>query len=379
MAELIFRIHRSELVGALDATTGAVSSKDSIPILTNVLLELTAETLQLRGTNLEVEVDCICDVIEAENGIDPFTVSAEALLAIAKNLPENAEISFEKGKFPGQITVRSDKSRYTLHTLSGKDFPSMASNRPKPAFMVSGSALGDAFDKVRYAIAKKDLNRAFLEGAHFYPLDDVEMDVVGCDGLSMAAIRVPFERLREFPVAIIPLKTIDIYRKLFGSSKAQCSVCVNEHQIAFQSGGTTLTSKLINGRQFPYQKLLPDRSGPFMVCQRDTLKASIARTCIIAEDTTKDAVYFTLTTGKLVLQLDSMGGESATDTVDVDYEGDEHVIGFNGSFVKNMLGSVTAPGVRMYVTDSEKGCLFTPDNDAGESFMVMPMKGRRNA
>src|SRR6218665_294415 len=173
MAELIFRAHRTEIAGALDAATEAVATKDTIPLLTNVLLSPADEWLQVRGTNLDVEVEASCDLVEIGAGAEAFTVSAVAMLAIAKNLPESAEIVFEKGRFPGQITVRSASSHYTLHTLVASDYPSMSSGRVKPSFEVSAAALGDAFDKVRYAISKKDLNRAFLEGAHLYPLDDV--------------------------------------------------------------------------------------------------------------------------------------------------------------------------------------------------------------
>ncbi|WHA40944.1 DNA polymerase III subunit beta [Agrobacterium larrymoorei] len=372
MGDLYFKVHRSELVKAVDAALLATGSKEKFPALDNVLLKPHDNTLIVRGTNLDLEIEITCDLVEQGRDYG-FTVNATALANIARNLPEAAELKFEAGKDKAQVSISAARSRYTLNIMEEADFPSIG-GKPEFAFNISTAALCDMIGKVRYAIAKGDKTRPYFEGLLFNRLTDQRIEFVSCDGKNLAAVRLDFEAVEDFPQIIVPTKTVDAVAKLLSPLKSDCRININDFKISFECEGLSLISKLVDGRYPEYSRLIPQRDPSFVRADRDQFRRAIARTCAVTREASKDALKLSVSSDGLMLSLNSGVGESAAEPVEISYDGEAYEKGYNSAFLTKMLESISTPSVRMYGTDPSTGGHFTPDNDAAEDFIVMPMR-----
>lgn len=373
MADLIFRAHRVDLLPALEAAIEAVSRKDTIPILMNVLLKPQAGRLLVRGTDLDTEVETDCDLLETGNG-HAITVHAKALYDIVRNAPESTEIAVSAGKTSAQVAIAAGKSRYVLNVLPEADFPSMGASRPLESFAVNASKLSEALGKISYAIERSDKTRFYLMGAFLTLSAENVLDVVGCDGKSLAVVKMELEEAKPFEGVLVPLKSVATFRKLFGERKAPCIVSINDVKIVFECEGLTFTSKLIDGRFPDYNRIIPKKNDCIVIADRAAVRAAISRTCIVSSDTSREALRLIVDEDTMQLQLLTREGEDATESVSIKYEGDAYQKGYNGSFLTNMLASITTPEFRMYGADPQLPGLFTPNDDSMEEYVLMPMK-----
>lgn len=373
MAELYFRIHRAELLAALNAVRDAIPRKDEVPILQNVLLQPEGDRLTVRGTDLSIEVQTRCDLLEAGNG-QALTINFEETYSIVKNLPESAEISIQEGKGQGQVTVLSGRSRYTLHFLPAADFPSMGNERPPFAFAAGAAVLNSAFRKVLYAVNVNMKDRPFLMGVHVHRTDNDKLAVVGCNGLKVAVSRIAPAEMAQFKAATIPTETINIIRRLMGESKDACRFHLNENKVVVECEEIVITSRLVDGVFLPYGKVIPARNGEFVRADCAAVIHALNRVTAISSNIKTSATRFLFSSGQMHIELVSSNGQAATETLDIDYEGEEFQRGFNASFVKDTLESISTASFLLFGKDREAPGHFTPDNDADEDYVVMPMR-----
>ncbi|NTA79545.1 DNA polymerase III subunit beta [Agrobacterium tumefaciens] len=370
---IYFRAHRSELLAALAAVNEAVPTKDSIPILTNVLLQPDGERLLLRGTNLDLEIETHCELLEA-SASDGLTISADEFYRIVKNMPESAEITLAPGKFPGQVAISGGRSRYNLHTLPVSDFPSIGSDRPPLAFTVHANLLTDALGKVTYAINTTMKDRTHLMGAFIEGLESGKLAIVATNGLKMAVSRISPNEITSFEPPIVPTKTVQAIRKLMGHSKAICSFYVNDRKLVIECEDIKLVSKLIDGTFPDYRRIVPSRDRVFLRADRESISKAITRACVIAGDTTREAIKLGISEGSMQIELATTTGQSAVENVDIEFDGESHLRGFNGVFFNETLSSISTTSFRLYGTDPGAPGHITPDGDADEDYIVMPMR-----
>ncbi len=373
MAELYFRIHRTQFLSALGTVRDAIPKKDEIPILQNVLLHPEGERMMVRGTDLSVEVQTQCDLLEAGNGL-PLTINFEEVHSIVKNLPESAEITIEAGKGPGQVAIRSGRSRYNLHFLPASDFPSMGHERPPFAFSIGAAVLNVAFRKVAFAFNVNMKDRPFLMGAHIHNLPDGKIAVVGCNGLKVAVSRLAAVEVATFQAATMPTETVNIFKRLMGDSKAPCTFYLSENKVVIENEDCIITSRLVDGVFLDYSRVIPDRQGTFIRADCATVIQALNRVTAISGDIKTSATKFFFSTGQLSVELVTQNGQAATETLDIEYQGEEFQRGFNASFVKDTLESISTTSFLLYGKDREAPGHFTPDNDADEDYVVMPMR-----
>lgn len=368
-----FRAHRSELLTALAAVTEAVPSKDTIPILENVLLQPDGERLLLRGTNLDIEVETRCELLEVGDS-EGLTIAADEFYRIVKNMPESAEITLAPGKFPGQVAISGGRSRFNLHTLPATDFPSIGTERPPLAFVTQANQLADAIGKVSHAINTTMKDRTHLMGAFIEGLDNGKLAVVATNGLKLAVSRHTPQALSKFEGQIVPTKTVQVFRKLLGQTKASCSAYINDRKIVIECEDITIVSKLVDG-QFPdYARIIPKRDAVFLRANRDAISKAITRACVIAGDTTSEAIKFNVSDGAMQIELSTRDGQNAAETVDVEFDGPDHLRGFNGIYVNETLSSISTTSFRLHGTDPGAPGHFTPDGDADDDYIVMPIR-----
>ena len=367
-----FRVHKSALQPALNAVFEAVDTRSTIPILENVLLCPKGNELLLRGTDLSVEVEAACELLD-EGLQTPVTMSGEGLRQIVRNLPENAEITFSPGAFPDQIKIQSGRSRFTLRSLPEKDFPSIAEKVEGDPFDIEIGPLIDALGRVSYAI-KDDETRFYLSGACIHPVGEDGLAVVGCDGHNLAVVRLSVGQALVFRPIIVPLKMVKAARRLFGGSKGRASVTVADAMLRISCAGVTVISKLVDG-QFPdYNRIIPSEGNSPVIAPVLTLKAAVSRVCIVANDLEKDTIRLQCESGELRISMKSTDGEEATEDMPVDYDGPPFEIGFNGKYMTHVLGSIGTQDVAIHVTDAGSPGLFRPTIDRDEHFVLMPRR-----
>ncbi len=360
-------------MSALAAVNEAIPSKDSIPILENVLLKPEGGRLLLRGTNLDIEIETRCELVssDAEEGL---TVAADDFYRIVKNMPETAEISFAPGKFPGQVEIKGGRSRFNLHTLPASDFPSIGADLPPLAFSIPASLLTEALGKVSYAINTTMKDRPFMMGVFVEASPSGKLAFVATNGLKLAACMVNPTEAQKFHPQILPTKTVQAIRKLFGQSKAICTVYLNQRKMAIHCEDISLVSKLIDG-QFPdYSRVIPSKDQIFLRADREATSKAITRACVISGDTSREAIKLGVDGNSMQIELATSDGQSAAEMLDVEYDGDAHIRGFNGQFVNETLASISTSTFRLYGTDPSAPALFTPDSDADEIYLVTPIR-----
>ena len=373
MGELFFRAHRVELLAAFNAVRDAIPRKDEIPILQNVLLRPEGEKLMVRGTDLSIEVQTQCDLLDVGSA-GALTINFEEAYSIVRNLPESAEISIEAGRAEGQVTIISGRSRYNLHFLPASDFPSMGNERPPVAFTIGAATLNAAFRKVLYAVNVNMKDRPFLMGVHVHKEASGKLAVVGCNGLKVAVSRISTVEAAKFSPATIPTETVNIFRRLLGESKANVSFSLNENKVVIEGEDIIITSRLIDGTFLPYAQVIPERNDEFIRADCASVITALNRVTAIARDIKTSATKFYFSSGQMRIELITTNGQAAVETLDIDYQGEEFKRGFNASFVKDTLESISTTSFMLFGRDPEAPGHFTPDNDADEDYIVMPMR-----
>ncbi|MGY5812032.1 DNA polymerase III subunit beta [Rhizobium sp. LEGMi198b] len=373
-----FRVHRSQLLPALDAVFEAVDKRAKIPILGNVLLRPEGENISLRATDLDIEIEAGCELLDVADNADDFTIKGTDLRDIVRNLPESAEIEFLPGAYNGQVRIRSGKSSFSIFTLPASDFPSMASNIKGKTFEIAMPEVTAAFGKVAHAVQTKDIGRPWMTGIHMHPMQGERIGFAALDGVGLAAVQIRTERLLDFPGIIIPLKTAQSIRKLFDEIKEPAHIEVAENLIRIRCNGITLLSTLIEG-EFPkhYLTAAPADYEREIFVTVASLKAAVARVCLVATEAGKDGIKLTLERDLMRVELASKEGESAVDYVPIQYEGETGFsIGLNNEALRGILGTIDTQDAIVRFGGSLPNAVFYPSVGSGELYVISPMMAR---
>jgi DNA polymerase-3 subunit beta len=368
-----FRVHRGALLAALDAVIEAVDAKATIPILGNVLLRPAGDILRISGTNLNIEIDTSCELLDEGQGT-ALTLSGTDLRDIARKLPETAELVFSAGAFPGQVVVKAGRSRFALLSLPESDFPSIAEKATGESFEIDSSVLMGAFNKVLYAV-REDEPRYYLAGVCLHPFADGDkISVTGTDGHNLAVVRIAVDTKVSFSPIIVPLKTIKALKKLTADGKTRARLTISAAMMKIECAGTTLISKLIDGTYPDYMRAVPGKSDKEALVVVDALRSALGRVCLVSDDLSEDTVQMRIGAGGINLLLSTRQGEEGSEELGAEYDGDAVEIGFNGKYFINMLGSIATQDVRMFFSDAGTAGLFKPTIDSDELYVLMPKR-----
>ena len=374
----VFRVHRSQLLPALDAAFEAVDKRAKIPQLGNILLHPEGDTLTLRATDLDIEIEAGCDLLDITDEAEAITIKGTDLRDIVRNLPESAEIEFLPGTYNGQVRICSGKSSFSIFTLPASDFPSMASNLKGKTFEIAMPEVTAAFGKVAHAVQTKDIGRPWMTGIHMHPMQDERIGFAALDGIGLAAVQIRTERLLDFPGIIIPLKTAQAIRKLFDEVKEPAQIEVAQNLIRIRCNGVSLLSTLLEGT-FPEHYLTaapPDYEREIFVTVA-TLKAAVARVCLVATEADKDGIKLTLEHDTMRVELTSKEGESAVDYVPIQYEGDTGFsIGLNNEALRGILSTIDTQDCIIRFGGSLPNAVFRPSVGIDELYVISPMMAR---
>ena len=363
-----FSLSRESLLKPLQMVAGVVERRQTLPILSNVLLVLEGSRLSITGTDLEVE---IVGYTHVDDGSEPgeVTVPARKLLDICKSLPDGAQIQMANSD--GKVTLKSGRSRFTLATLPANEFPSVDEGDSALAFTVASQILKGLMDATSFAMAQQDV-RYYLNGM-LWEVSANKLRAVATDGHRMALADGGFELATvETTKAILPRKAVTELSRLLGD-EGEVEVVMGGNHIRVAEGDYRFTSKLVDGAYPDYDRVLPKGGDKEVVGDRADLKQAFSRTAILSNEKYR-GVRLNISNGTLVMVANNPEQEEAEEEVSVNYNGDDLEIGFNVSYLLDVLNVLKGNSIRVTLSDANSSALVQDAEDGSALYVVMPMR-----
>lgn len=358
---------RESILKPLQTVVGVVERRQTMPILSNVLLVAGKGTLSISATDLEVEMVAEAEVKTETPG--EVTVPGRKLHDICRALPEGANV--EVSLSGDRATIKAGRSRFTLSTLRAADFPIVDEIASKQTLRVNRADLRRLVEKTHFSMAQQDV-RYYLNGL-LLETERKTLRAVATDGhrLALSEVELLGAASRDEQV-IVPRKgVLELSRLLDGDGEVQ--VVLGANHIRVELDGIRLTSKLIDGRFPEYARVVPNDPKNIIRADRSLLRQALQRTAILSNEKYR-GVRLELSPNNVVLQANNPEQEEAIETLEVEYSGEAMEIGFNVNYLLDALAAVDGEQVELCVTDANSSCLIREPGVARTKFVVMPMR-----
>ena len=363
-----FTIQRESILKPLQLIGGVVERRQTLPILSNVLLKADSDRLTMTATDLEVELVVSTSLDGTEAGTT--TLPARKFMDICRALPDGSslEISLDKDR----AVIRSGKSRFVLATLPPSEFPAVDEIRPQFSFSISQSRLKRLIERTQFAMAHQDV-RYYLNGL-LLEVANSELRAVATDGhrLAFCQQESPIEA-EEIQQIIIPRKGVMELQKLLEESNELAEVEIGTNHLRVAAQEMRFTSKLIDGRFPDYQRVIPQNTDKVVVADREGLRQAVLRTSILTNEKYR-SIRLQLEPNALRVLAHNPEQEEAEEEVAVDYSGASLEIGFNATYILDALQAVADDNVEIRLSDSNSCCLIHAPGIDDCKYVVMPMR-----
>ena len=357
-----------KLLGPLQQVTGIVERRHTLPILSNVLITAADGNVDFLATDLEVQITSRAALGNGAEG--SVTAAARKLYDILRSLPEDAEVSLEAKE--SRMTVRAGKSRFNLQTLAAADFPRMVEAKDaSKTLTLPQKSLKHALGLVQFAMAVQDI-RYYLNGVLF-SVDKDTLRVVATDGHRLSYAAETLGSDHGTVEAILPRKTVLELIKLLGDNDDPVSLAIGSNQVRFTFGGLEIVSKIVEGKFPDYQKVIPAAHKNRIELDRVALAQSLNRAAILSNEKIR-GVRLVFTKDALSIICTNNEQEEAEEGIAIEYGGDPLDIGFNISYLLDVLNHVDTPTVSFSMGDSNSSALVQMPGRDDFKYVVMPMR-----
>ena len=362
-------IERTTLLKSLGHVQSVVERRNTIPILSNVLIEATSEgTLRLMATDLDLQIVEVVEAAIEQPGA--ITVSAHTLFDIARKLPEGSQVQLSAAD--GKMLVVAGRARFNLQTLPKDDFPMIAEGELPTRFELPAETLKQLIDKTRFAISTEE-TRYYLNGIFFHVQDDV-LKAAATDGHRLARVTIARPDGAEgMPDIIIPRKCVGELRKLLDEVDGSVGISLSSTKIRFGLGTAILTSKLIDGTFPDYNRVIPTANDKLLKLDPKSFMEGVDRVATIASEKTR-AVKMALDRDKITLSVTSPENGTAAEEVSGDYSSPGFEIGFNARYLLDILGQIDGDMVEVHLADAAAPTLIRENDKAAALYVLMPMR-----
>ena len=361
-------VERAGLLKCLAHVQSVVERRNTIPILSNVLIEAVPEGLRLMATDLDLQV--VEQVPAQVSTPGATTVSAHTLFDIARKLPEGAQVEMSVAE--GRMTVIAGRARFTLATLPRDDFPVIAETDLPTRFSLPAATLKQIIDKTRFAISTEE-TRYYLNGIFLHVNDD-SLRAVATDGHRMARVQLDRPAGAEaMPDIIVPRKCVAEVRKLLDEADGDIDIALSASKIRFQLGNAVLTSKLIDGTFPDYSRVIPTGNDRLLKIDTKSLAEGVDRVAAIASEKTR-AVKMALDKDKITLSVTSPENGTASEEVPADYGAQSFEVGFNARYLLDILNEIDADQVEIHLADAAAPTMIREDGKSPALYVLMPMR-----
>jgi len=362
-------IDRMSLLRPLGHVQSVVERRNTIPILANVVLRAEEGELSLTATDMDMDIatEVGCSVMAS----GATTISAHLLYDIARKLPDGAEVEIVVND--GHAMVSAGRSSFRLPTLPVEDFPAISSNELPVNFSLTAADMRDLIDATRFAISTEE-TRYYLNGIYIHKAESGELCAVATDGHRLAMTRQALPSgAAQMPSIILPRKAVSELRKLLDDFDGDVLVGLSETRAEFRFGVVRLTSKLIDGTFPDYTRVIPVGNDRIMQVDVSTFAAAVDRVSTIASEKSR-SVKMGLKSGVLTLSASNTDASSATEELEVSYDGPEMEIGFNARYLLDIAGQVNSDMVEFALADQGSPSLVRAPGDEASLFVLMPMR-----
>lgn len=366
-----FVISREALVTPLNLVAGVVERRQTMAILANVKLSVSASTLELTGTDTEVELIARIDGLQGDVEPGDITVPARKLIDICKSLPDGSDISFQLDA--DHLIVRSGRSRFTLSTLPARDFPSLQEEVSGRSITLQQGELRRLIDRTSFAMAQQDV-RFYLNGM-MWELTEDHFRVVATDGhrLALCTLSSPLAGVEPTQV-IVPRKGVTELAKLLTSDSDDVGIVIGSNHVRATTSEFSFTSKLVDGKFPEYQRVLPQGADKTIVGMRQELKEGFSRAAILSNEKYR-GVRLRVDQSNLEIVANNPEQEQAEEYVAVEYNGKDPLeIGFNVSYLLDVLNVLDSEQVQMSLAGSNSSALLEEPLGGDALYVVMPMR-----
>lgn len=366
---LLIKANRELLLKPLQSVTGVVERRHTLPILANVLIEKSGETISFAATDLEIQITSSTPC-EGSGQKVSVTVGAKKLQDILRSLPDNTEVSLESQD--SRLQVRAGHSRFNLQTLPSEDFPRLAEGEAVTSkLVISQKVLKGLLSLVQYAMAQQDI-RYYLNGL-LLVIQGSLLKVVATDGHRLAFAATTLDREYENQEVILPRKTVLELSKLLTDSEETVSLEILQNQARFDFSGISLISKLVDGKFPDYTKVIPANYNQRMGIGRIPLLQALQRAAILSNEKIR-GVRLVLTAGNLRIICTNTEQEEAQEEFEVEYAGSPLDIGFNISYLLDVLTNLSEDTLNWDFGDSNSSVLISIPGKDDFKYVVMPMR-----
>ncbi|MCL6679345.1 DNA polymerase III subunit beta [Sphingomonas sp. RG327] len=362
-------IERATLLKSLGHVQSVVERRNTIPILSNVLIEAREDnSIRLMATDLDLQVDESVPANVDQPGAT--TVPAHTLFDIVRKLPEGSQVELDVAE--GKMHLSAGRSRFHLSTLPRDDFPVISEGELPTKFELPAATLRQIIDKTRFAISSEE-TRYYLMGIFLHVADD-QLKAAATDGHRLARVVMPKpDGADGMPDVIIPRKCVAELRKLLEEVEGTVEVSLSPTKVRFGLGSAVLTSKLIDGTFPDYNRVIPTANDKLLKLDPKTFASGVDRVSTIASEKTR-AVKMSVDRDKVTLSVSSPESGTATEELPADYGSDTIEIGFNARYLLDILGEIEGDTVEVHLADAAAPTLLRENDKSNALYVLMPMR-----
>ncbi len=368
-----FSIQRDSLIEALTLVVGVVERRQTLPILANVLFDISGSNLAVTSTDMEVQMTArlLLDEPPLEN--IRTTLPAKKLLDICKALPEKQIIKMALSETT-KLVLQCGKSRFTLATLPADDFPSVEQGTDLVNFKVTKSHLKSVIDKTAFAMAQQDV-RFYLNGM-LWEVSEGLLKVVATDGhrLALSELKdiqpLSSESLSQI---IVPRKAIQELSRTLSVTDEMLTVYFGHNHLHITNSFFTFVTKLVDGKFPDYNRVLPQSTNKYILADRLEFKDTLNRAAILSNEKYR-GIQLILSPNKITIQANNPEREEAEDSLMVEYQGDNLEIGFNVSYLIDVMNILNDAQIKISLADANSSALIESSIDDSSLYVVMPMR-----
>jgi DNA polymerase-3 subunit beta len=374
-------IERAALLKALGHVQSVVERRNTIPILSNLLVSAADGRIALSATDLDMEiVDASPAQVDAPGQV---TAPAHLLYEIARKLPEGADVSLSYTREDPRLQIRAGRARFGLPVLPAGDFPAMSSDGLSEPVSVEADAFARLIDRTRFAMSTEE-TRYYLNGLYLHLVGEsgqARLRAVATDTRRLALAETPAPAgLAGAPSVIIPRKTVGEVRRLLDDAGDTVTIAVSAQKVRFGLGHAVITSKLIDGSFPPYQQVLPAADANRRVLRLDNalFAAAVDRVATISSDQVR-AVRLAVETGRMTLSVHNIDASHAAEEMEAEYEGEPFEVGFNARYVLDVTAQIAGEVIELRFGEhsgapaSEPALVLDP-TDADVQYILMPLR-----
>ena len=365
----LVKTQRDNLLRPLQVVSGIVERRHTLPILANILIRKDGEKVSFLSTDIEVQITTRAQIGSGAD-VTATTVAARKLLDILRALPEGDDVSLSLAN--KRMTVQAGKSRFALQTLAAEEFPTVAQAEHFNATVtLPQKTLKHLFNMVHFAMAQQDI-RYYLNGM-LLVVDGTNVIAVATDGHRLAFCQVQAEQEFARQEVIIPRKTILELQRLLEETDDTVQLDIAANQVKLTFGDIELISKLVEGKFPDYTRVIPKGYKNDFTMSRDQLLRALQRAAIMTSDKFK-GVRCILNPGSMKISSTNADQEEAVEEIEIDYGGDSVDIGFNVTYLLDVLNNLKCDNVNIALGDANSSALITIPDNADFKYVVMPMR-----